>query len=188
MEIREKSLLENKIFLAGIYIDPRYRILLSVDQIIHAKKSLCDIILKLQALDTVKQKDLPQLKLEMSDQNLIRDHKNMNFTNYLDEKAKTNENNLITKENLTSIQNIKSIHNALEEVDKYGRESRLDFKSVILLYPNFIIPAARIINAFPPTQVSVERLFLALKIIKSDNRSSLKEDIIEAILFLRDLN
>ena len=37
----------------------------------------------------------------------------------------------------------------------------------------------------PPTQVSVERLFSALKIIKFDLRASMKEDLIEAILFLR---
>ena len=32
-----------------------------------------------------------------------------------------------------------------------------------------------------PTQVSVERLFSALKIIKSDLRASTKEDLIEVV-------
>jgi len=44
---------------------------------------------------------------------------------------------------------------------------------------------AMIITALPPTQVSVLRLFLALRFIKSDPRASMKEDIIEAIIFLR---
>jgi hypothetical protein len=35
----------------------------------------------------------------------------------------------------------------------------------------------------PPTQVSVEQLFSALKIIKSDLRASMKEDLAEAILY-----
>ena len=42
-----------------------------------------------------------------------------------------------------------------------------------------------IVTALPPTQVSVERLFSALRFIKSDSKPSMKEDIIEAILFLR---
>jgi hypothetical protein len=41
------------------------------------------------------------------------------------------------------------------------------------------------VTAMPPTQVSVEQLFSALKIIKSDLRASMKEDLAEAILFPR---
>jgi hypothetical protein len=42
-----------------------------------------------------------------------------------------------------------------------------------------------IVTAMPPTQVSVERLFSALKTIKSDLRASIKEDLAESILFPR---
>jgi hypothetical protein len=42
-----------------------------------------------------------------------------------------------------------------------------------------------IVTAMPPTHISVEKLFSALKIIKSDLRASMKEDLAEAILFLR---
>ena len=44
---------------------------------------------------------------------------------------------------------------------------------------------ALLMTALPPTQVSVERLFSALKIIKSDHRNRLGEKILNAILFLR---
>jgi hypothetical protein len=37
----------------------------------------------------------------------------------------------------------------------------------------------------PPTQVSVERLFSALKILKSDHRNRLGEKMLNAMLFLR---
>ena len=37
----------------------------------------------------------------------------------------------------------------------------------------------------PPTQVSVERLFSAMKILLTDLRSKMKDDIVEAILFLK---
>ena len=36
----------------------------------------------------------------------------------------------------------------------------------------------------PPTHVSIEKLFFALKIIKSDLRALMKKDLIEAVLFL----
>jgi len=39
--------------------------------------------------------------------------------------------------------------------------------------------------ALPPTQVSVERLFSAMKILVTDLRSKMKDDIVEAILFLK---
>jgi hypothetical protein len=42
-----------------------------------------------------------------------------------------------------------------------------------------------IVTAMPPTQVSMKQLFSALKIIKSDLRASMKEDLSEAILFPR---
>ena len=43
----------------------------------------------------------------------------------------------------------------------------------------------RDISSLPVTQVTVERLFSSLKFIKNDLRSSLKDDIIDHILFLR---
>ena len=42
-----------------------------------------------------------------------------------------------------------------------------------------------LLAALPPTQVSVERLFSALKILKSDHRNRLGEKMINAMLFLR---
>ncbi len=44
---------------------------------------------------------------------------------------------------------------------------------------------ALLLTALPPTQVSVERLFSALKNLKSDNRNRLGERLLDAMLFLR---
>ena len=54
---------------------------------------------------------------------------------------------------------------------------------MILNYPEGVQHAARVLTALPVTQVSVERLFSASKIILSDARSRLKADLVEAILF-----
>jgi hypothetical protein len=44
---------------------------------------------------------------------------------------------------------------------------------------------AAILSALPPTQVSVERLFSSLKILKSDHRNRLGEKLLNAMLLLR---
>ncbi len=52
-------------------------------------------------------------------------------------------------------------------------------------YPAQLRDVARLLYAKPVTQVSVERLFSALKIYKRDDRSRLKEDILNAMLLLK---
>ena len=52
-------------------------------------------------------------------------------------------------------------------------------------YPEVLQEVARILRAMPPTQVSVERLFSALRLFKTDLRSCLKEDILHALLLLK---
>ena len=52
-------------------------------------------------------------------------------------------------------------------------------------YPAKLKDVALLLYAKPVTQVSVERLFSALKIFKSDRRSQLKEDILNACLLLK---
>ena len=68
------------------------------------------------------------------------------------------------------------------------KESRKELKKLsdpISQYPDVLKDAARLLRAMPPTQVSVERLFSALKIFKSDLRSCLKSDILNALLLLK---
>jgi hypothetical protein len=52
-------------------------------------------------------------------------------------------------------------------------------------YPVQLRDVARLLYAKPVTQVSVERLFSALKIYKRDDRSLLKEDVLNAMLLLK---
>jgi hypothetical protein len=51
-------------------------------------------------------------------------------------------------------------------------------------YPVELKDVALLLCTMPVTQVSVERLFLALIIFKRDERNRLKEDILNALLFL----
>ena len=51
-------------------------------------------------------------------------------------------------------------------------------------YPKLLQDVARLLHAMPVTQVSDERLFSALKLFKTEHRNKLKEDILDALLFL----
>ena len=67
-------------------------------------------------------------------------------------------------------------------------KSRLGIVSTAMIMIPYIIaptPTYRSYTKIQFFQVSVERLFSSLKIFKSDRRSRLKEDILNALLFLK---
>ena len=70
-------------------------------------------------------------------------------------------------------------------MEKIDRSSKLTVLQAIERYPQIVQKVAYTVTALPPTQVSVERLFSALHLIRSDLRVSMKEELIVAILFLR---
>ena len=81
----------------------------------------------------------------------------------------------------------KSIENALEILasEKPKIKKVKDLREAINLYPEELREVALLLKTMPVTQVSVERLFSALKLLKSDLRNKLKEDIIADILLMR---
>ena len=74
---------------------------------------------------------------------------------------------------------------ALDEVERVDREKGLKGLWYVERYPEILRGVCRIVAALPPTQVSVERLFSALRLILSHLRGNMKADVVEAILFLR---
>ena len=51
--------------------------------------------------------------------------------------------------------------------------------------PEVIRRAIHVVSALPTTQASVERLFSALKLLSTDRRTRIQNDILNSILFLR---
>ena len=74
---------------------------------------------------------------------------------------------------------------ALVEMEKIDQLSKLTVLQVIEHYPQIVQKVAYTVTTLSPMQVSVEQLFSALHLIRSDLRASMKEDLIESILFLR---
>ncbi|ESN95827.1 hypothetical protein HELRODRAFT_179013 [Helobdella robusta] len=70
---------------------------------------------------------------------------------------------------------------AIEDVGRI----KVNVFEAIAHYPDRIRQSSRIAASMPTSQASVERLFSALKLILSDNRQSMKEDLLSAILFIR---
>ncbi|ESO11484.1 hypothetical protein HELRODRAFT_166478 [Helobdella robusta] len=128
MRKRKEKLLHNTHFLAGVYVDARYRILLNKSDKIKAREGLADI----------------QLRLKRK--------------KHFEEDCK-----------------------AVEDVGRI----KVNVFEAIAHYPDRIRQSSRIAASMPTSQASVERLFSALKLILSDNRQSMKEDLLSAILFIR---
>ena len=80
--------------------------------------------------------------------------------------------------------NIETALNVLSN-DRHRLKKNKDLSEAIKEYPDDLQDVARLLATMPVTQVSVERLFSALKLLKSDLRNKLKDDIIGDILLLR---
>ncbi len=66
------------------------------------------------------------------------------------------------------------------------KKSKLPLRQLILTeYPDQLKEVALLLSALPPTQVSVERLFSSLKILKTELRNRLGEKLLSSMLFLR---
>ena len=77
---------------------------------------------------------------------------------------------------------IMDFNNALTDMENIDRSSKMTVMDAIFRYPAILQKVAYTVTTLPSTQVSVERLFFALRIICSDLRTSMKDDLLEAIL------
>lgn len=182
---REKEMLSNTILLAGIYVDPMNRILLNETQVALARQALFDLSLKVNSHTTTDDHILYESDVLNEDENDCVTFPENDFQQYMDrlENSKEKRRKLDPSE-FVKIQ----FFSELDEILKIDRKQKLEVCDAIKLYPSIIKKLALVVTAMPPTQVSVERLFSALKLIKSDVRASMKEDLIESILFLRTYN
>ena len=164
------------------------RVLLNDDQKAEGKMALYEIAIRMRGL-------IPENKEAQNEEGLITtalsetSSDDEDFSKYLDRVESSNIKHFkveIKKPiDLEESKFKEDFFIALKEVEKYNRSTKLSIDEVLPLYPEIIRNVARTITAMPPTQVSVERLFSALRITKSDIRASIKDDLAEAILFLR---
>lgn len=196
MQRRKATLMDNDILLAGIYVDPMYCVILNEDQKSKAKAALCDVAIRMKGLALQEESFGETLgdssPARLSDDETLEskeseDEVELNFEKHLDKQEQNKRQRLEDGENKPCVVTKFKLDfsHALVEVEKINRLTKVTVKEALPQYPDIIKDAAMAVTALPPTQVSVERLFSALRIIKSDLRAAMKEDLIEAILFLR---
>lgn len=201
MLIREIKLLDNSVLLAAIYVDPMHRVILTEEQLIRGKTALCDIAVRMKQFQEISSTANIESQSETiasvtstssstaSFHSDLQDNVDYDYEKYLDvetKRRKTDLENTNGKFNLSPLSKFKlDFTQALNEVEKIDRSSNMNVTQAIPYYPEIVKNVAYTVTALPPTQVSVERLFSALRFIRSDLRASMKEDLVEAILFLR---
>ena len=76
-------------------------------------------------------------------------------------------------------------NNAVDAIIETRRVKGKTVFDVLQVFPENVRQHCAAISGLPVTQVSVERLFSALKLLLTDTRSRLKDDDLQAVLFLR---
>ena len=77
------------------------------------------------------------------------------------------------------------VTSSIKKMERLGRLKADSVWKIIDTLDEPLLTTAKILRAMPVTQVSVERLFSSMKFIPSDHRASIKQDLLDAILFLR---
>ena len=77
------------------------------------------------------------------------------------------------------------VTSSIEKMERLGRLQADSVWKIIGTLDEPLLTRAKIFGALPVIQVSVERLFSSMKFILSDHRASMKQDILDPVLFLR---
>jgi hypothetical protein len=186
---REKKLLDNAGFLSAMYLDPRFTHTLSAEKKSRAITFLKNVWEKLERHE-------PQIQLHSDEENVQStqsDNTNSDSESKLDsasidslfENFLNDSNNAITA---TTSTNERSVCYEIENLFLSPVRSNIDiveyWESLKRQKPE-IYRLFQIIRAIPPTQVTVERAFSALKLVLSDHRNRLTPEILENILLVK---
>lgn len=177
MDRRQAVLISSPALLGAVYLDPRYQRFLKSEQKNTARVFLSNIHRRLKAIHT--NVSTPQQPADANDGS-IEDSLEELLAHYGDDGSRPSlENNQ---------QNSRSIEILLQEFD--GQRERL--KSSVLdfwtenknLLPE-LFQISEAVFAISPTQTSVERAFSSIPIILTSHRTSLGDNSLQNILFIR---
>lgn len=186
---REEHLMKNKVLLAAIFLDPRYKITLDDEQFTTAINHLIGVWLQLKKLEekivdiTMNNKNL-LLNIDSEDDSITGSD---GLEDFLKEKDNVDTCNPAkssqTSTSYTIETTLKAYH--IKQTRLSHKVNILKFwKSMENIYPEIYV-LAKIILSVPSTQVSVERLFSGLKFILSPYRSNINAQNLEDQLLVR---
>uniref|UniRef100_A0A2S2PB42 HAT C-terminal dimerisation domain-containing protein n=1 Tax=Schizaphis graminum TaxID=13262 RepID=A0A2S2PB42_SCHGA len=185
MKQREVLLLKNPVFLAAIFLDPRYQCMLNETDkntgINHLIKTWSFMI---QIQDNVCQTDVD---------NSVIASVNVDTPDNTTETTDGFELFLSSQSSVSSNRSDTNIINDISvSLHNFKDVERLHYKTNILAFwesqkhdKSDLYKLANIVLAVPATQVSVERSFSGIKFILSDLRTSLSANLLDAIMIVR---
>ena len=175
MKNRESSLYQNKLFLAGVFVDARYRILLTEEQVEVAKTGLMEVALKWHRCSSyacsssIDDSVVESIQVDdtITEPNSSSPSDEDDFERELDWLERRRSPRSCLSNDSDSFSQVAEKVKTIENLEEPLRTT------------------AKILSAMPITHVSVERLFSSMRFILNDQRSSTKQDLLEAILLLQ---
>lgn len=184
MENREQFIMNNKVLLAAIFLDPRFKLTLNEVQYNKAINHLISIWVYLKD-NVINTKDNQE---SMEDQMPESDNPDFNqnpdpIEQFLQEKESIEVSSSSQNSTSTMIENVLKTY-YLNQKRLGHKINILQFWKSICTYPELYI-LSKIMFAVPSTQVSVERLFSGLKFILFPYRSNITSINLENQLIVR---
>lgn len=185
MENREQFIMNNKVLLAAVFLDPRFKITLNEIQYNMAINHLISIWLYLKD-SGISTKDtqeniadqIPECDTSKSNQN------SDGLEQFLQESETTEVSCSSQNSTYTMIENLLKTYHLNQKRLSYKINILQFWKSMEDIHPELYV-LAKIVFAVPSTQVSVERLFSGLKFILSPYRSNITSKNLETQLLVR---
>jgi len=201
MKKREADLLNNGLLLAAVCLDVTSMEMLPMESAEKAIQTITSLALRIQGLE----EDDPKQTITDDDDDDAMSSSSEDSATDSDEEMRV----LRKKQRRTcasfsfssrsveklpetaspAAQTITGVKAAIEKLKNQRIALKKTKKDLLTMinedYPEELKEVALLLCTMPVTQVSVERLFSALKIFKRDQRSRLKEDILNALLLLK---
>jgi hypothetical protein len=211
MKKREADLLDNGLLLAAVSLDVNSMDMLPVDSADKAMQTITSLALRIQGLEeddpkqTITDDDDDDAMSSSSEDSATDSDEEMrvlrkkqrrtcasfSFSRSVEVAAGRagNGNNTKGPDVTVKQKTITGVKAAIDKLMNQRMTLKKTKKDLVTLinedYPEELKELALLLCTMPVTQVSVERLFSALKIFKRDERSRLKEDILNALLLLK---
>ena len=172
LETREKRLCEWELFLAAVYVDVRYLLLLEEADVWRGEKAIHKVV-----------KRETRLRGQSEDDMMAADEtEDRSESSSTEDELEQDLDRMQDVARMTQRRQTPSLQEDFEKVRLLPRMKGKNAFGGINGFPQQVQSAARALTAIPMTQASVERLFSALRFIASDARASMKQDLVEAIL------
>lgn len=174
MKKREDGLINTPTVFASVFVDPRYRLLMSQDESSTALRHLSEVRERL--------KRLKEANVERPESTTIFEHTDevCELTALLRAKKASN---IYYSHPIPDIDFFRQILNMplTENLNVSPIEFWADWKNI----DRELLDIVSIVNAAAPTQASVERVFSALSFILSSRRTRLGDNLLDNILIIR---